>query len=183
MSMKFIPGILILVVLFSCSDLSRSDRLSQLDELNDSLDSMEVVAIAMEENKISSMLEASEQVSRKIEELDPDTIEYDFAIRLDRFKQMNAICTEAKLNYERISDLIKEERTSINNLYKDIENDQGLRNKYDEYIRLEKDKTEQLLERLNGYIDELTVAINTFDELNVILTKEIDELVQPTAVQ
>lgn len=183
MSMKFIPGILILAVLFSCSDLSRSDRLSSLDMLNDSLDSMEVVALALEENKINNMFESSERISEKIEELDPDTIEYDFAIRLDRFKQMNAICSEAKLNYEKISALINEERSSVKNLYQDIENDQGQRNKYDEYIGLEKRKIEQLQQHLVGYIDELTLAINTFDELNVILTKEIDELMHPTAVQ
>jgi len=171
------------VGLMSCSDLSRPDQLQRLEILNDSIDSMEVLISESEPSDLDAMIQLSQEVSGKFEQLGLDTIDYEFAIRLDRFKRMGTSCAKVKFSFEQQKLDLEEERTAVENLINDINAGNGRRDKYDEYIAFEEEKVAKLSVRLNEYLDELNEAIDAYDELSILLLSEINERSAQNEVQ
>jgi hypothetical protein len=169
--------------LMSCSDLSRPDQLERLEVLSGSIDSMEVLISEIEPEDLDAMIQSSQEVSGKFEQLGLDTIDYKFAIRLDRFKRMGTSCAKVKFSFEQHKLELEEERAAVDNLVTDINAGNGRRDKYDEYIAFEEGKVAVLRTRLNEIMVEFNGAIDTYDELSTVLLSEINERFTQNEVQ
>ena len=160
--MKFIAFVLFSCLLASCSDFSKGEQLESIAQLNKTVDSIETVLI---ENKIEDLEEISidaETVTSRIKEnLNSDTLDLKLAKKIDAYMQMYRSIGNFKKIYSKLKVFTKEEKIVLNKLQKDIENGDGHRKKYSEYVLFETKKVKQLSGVLNHYVKGRKKAIDT----------------------
>ena len=170
LAMRF--GILLVVFscLFSCSDIEK-DR--QVKKINVLTNSVEKLKIALTQNKISNVPEKKLAVYTVIKRIKSyyftDTIDYQFAKKMNSYKVVKKSLKNLDGDYEKIRIALREEKIALRKLKSDVLNGFGQREKYDEYISFEKNKTKKIKSLLDEYIykkKEFTIA---FDSLHPIL--------------
>jgi hypothetical protein len=170
LAMRF--GILLVVFscLFSCSDIEK-DR--QVKKINVLTNSVEKLKIALTQNKISNVAEKKLAVYTVIKRIKSyyftDTIDYQFAKKMNSYKVVKKSLKNLDGDYEKIRIALREEKIALRKLKSDIINGFGQREKYDEYISFEKNKTKKIKNLLDAYIykkKEFTIA---FDSLHPVL--------------
>lgn len=168
----FITAILVLGALFltSCMDLETSTRLERIEAMERTIDSVEVV---FKEHKLDSMsvlsIRAYDVENRIKKNYIADTIDMELARKMDAFKVMRRSFNPMGKAMSSIPTSIIEEREKLAQLKTDIENGDGKREKYDEYLIYEESKVGQLRTLLKDYVDTKTTALKTYDELYVEL--------------
>ena len=170
LAMRF--GILLVVFscLFSCSDIEK-DR--QVKKINVLTNSVEKLKIALTQNKISNVPEKKLAVYTVIKRIKSyyftDTIDYQFAKKMNSYKVARKSLIILDSGYEKIRIALREEKIALRKLKSDVLNGFGQREKYDEYISFEKNKTKKIKSLLDEYIykkKEFTIA---FDSLHPLL--------------
>jgi len=170
LAMRF--GILLFVFscLFSCSDIEK-DR--QVKKINVLTNSVEKLKIALTQNKISNVPEKKLAVYTVIKRIKSyyftDTIDYQFAKKMNSYKVVKKSLKNLDGDYEKIRIALREEKIALRKLKSDVLNGFGQREKYDEYISFEKNKTKKIKSLLDEYIykkKEFTIA---FDSLHPLL--------------
>ena len=170
LAMRF--GILLVVFscLFSCSDIEK-DR--QVKKINVLTNSVEKLKIALTQYKISNVPEKKIAVYTVIKRIKSyyftDTIDYQFAKKMNSYKVVKTSLKNLDGDYEKIRIALREEKIALRKLKSDVINGFGQREKYDEYISFEKNKTKKIKSLLDEYIykkKEFTIA---FDSLHPIL--------------
>ena len=170
LAMRF--GILLVVFscLFSCSDIEK-DR--QVKKINVLTNSVEKLKIALTQNKISNVPEKKLAVYTVIKRIKSyyftDTIDYQFAKKMNSYKVVKKSLKNLDGDYEKIRIALREEKIALRKLKSDIINGFGQREKYDDYISFEKNKTKKIKSLLDEYIykkKEFTIA---FDSLHPLL--------------
>ena len=170
LAMRF--GILLVVFscLFSCSDIEK-DR--QVKKINVLTNSVEKLKIALSQNKISNVPEKKLAVYTVIKRIKSyyftDTIDYQFAKKMNSYKVVKTSLKNLDGDYEKIRIALREEKIALRKLKSDVINGFGQREKYDEYISFEKNKTKKIKSLLDEYIykkKEFTIA---FDSLHPLL--------------
>ena len=170
LAMRF--GILLVVFscLFSCSDIEK-DR--QVKKINGLTNSVEKLNIALTQNKISDVPEKKLAVYTVIKRIKSyyftDTIDYQFAKKMNSYKAARKSLMILDSDYEKIRIALREEKIALRKLKSDVINGFGQREKYDEYISFEKNKTKKIKSLLDVYIykkKEFTIA---FDSLHPLL--------------
>ena len=170
LTMRF--GILLVVFscLFSCSDIEK-DR--QVKKINVLTNSVEKLKIALTQNKISNVPEKKLAVYTVIKRIKSyyftDTIDYQFAKKMNSYKVVKKSLKNLDGDYEKIRIALREEKIALRKLKSDVINGFGQREKYDEYISFEKNKTKKIKSLLDVYIykkKEFTIA---FDSLHPVL--------------
>jgi len=170
LAMRF--GILLVVFscLFSCSDIEK-DR--QVKKINVLTNSVEKLKIALTQNKISNVPEKKLAVYTVIKRIKSyyftDTIDYQFAKKMNSYKVVKKSLKNLDGDYEKIRIALREEKIALRKLKSDVINGFGQREKYDEYISFEKNKTKKIKSLLDEYIykkKEFTIA---FDSLHPLL--------------
>ena len=170
LAMRF--GILLVVFscLFSCSDIEK-DR--QVKKINVLTNSVEKLKIALTQYKISNVPEKKLAVYTVIKRIKSyyftDTIDYQFAKKMNSYKVVKKSLNNLDGDYEKIRIALREEKIALRKLKSDVLNGFGQREKYDEYISFEKNKTKKIKSLLDEYIykkKEFTIA---FDSLHPIL--------------
>ena len=170
LAMRF--GILLVVFsfLFSCSDIEK-DR--QVKKINGLTNSVEKLKIALTQNKISNVPEKKLAVYTVIKRIKSyyftDTIDYQFAKKMNSYKVVKKSLKNLDGDYEKIRIALREEKIALRKLKSDVLNGFGQREKYDEYISFEKNKTKKIKSLLDEYIykkKEFTIA---FDSLHPLL--------------
>ena len=170
LAMRF--GILLVVFscLFSCSDIEK-DR--QVKKINVLTNSVEKLKIALTQNKISNVPEKKLAVYTVIKRIKSyyftDTIDYQFAKKMNSYKVVKKSLKNLDGDYEKIRIALREEKIALRKLKSDVLNGFGQREKYDEYISFEKNKTKKIKSLLDEYIykkKEFTIA---FDSLHPLL--------------
>ena len=170
LAMRF--GILLVIFsfLFSCSDIEK-DR--QVKKINVLTNSVEKLKIALTQNKISNVPEKKLAVYTVIKRIKSyyftDTIDYQFAKKMNSYKVVKKSLKNLDGDYEKIRIALREEKIALRKLKSDVLNGFGQREKYDEYISFEKNKTKKIKSLLDEYIykkKEFTIA---FDSLHPLL--------------
>lgn len=157
-----------IVVLFlsSCMDLKTSEQLEAIESMNQTIDSLEAV---FNENKVDTVanisLSAYGVENRIKNNYQSDTINMELGKKMDAFKVMRRNLKPLGKALSIIPTSIEEERKKLDELQTDIENGNGEREKYDEYISFEKDKVNQLKTLVTEYIQVKDESIKTFNDL------------------
>jgi hypothetical protein len=170
LAMRF--GILLVIFsfLFSCSDIEK-DR--QVKKINGLTNSVEKLKITLTQNKISNVPEKKLAVYTVIKRIKSyyftDTIDYQFAKKMNSYKAARKSLIILDSDYEKIRIALREEKITLRKLKSDVLNGFGQREKYDAYISFEKNKTKKIKSLLDKYIykkKEFTIA---FDSLHPVL--------------
>ena len=188
--MKKISTLVLLVtaVIFAaCGDLDKAKHLKAIAQMEKSLDSMDVV---LKENRLDTLagiqIAANSLLMRIKTYYSADTIDVELGKKMDQFKRvMRSIKPKKGRVQNKNNDTtvivmanrsigngfsvvhtgVKEEKLTLAVLKKDIENGNGRRDKYDEYIKFEQDKVLQLQVLLKAYVDHKNVTIKEFNEI------------------
>ena len=155
--------LLFIVVLTSCSDLSKGEQLAKIEQLNKTVDSIQTVLI---ENKIDEIeklsIEAQSVVSRIKENLNSDTLDLKLAKDIDKYMVMFRSIGNIKTIYPQIKKSTKIEKITLIKLERDIDNGNGDRNKYSHYVSFETKKVNSLNQNLKNYVIERKKIIDIY---------------------
>lgn len=170
LTMRF--GILLVIFsfLFSCSDIEK-DR--QVKKINGLTNSVEKLKIALTQNKINNVPEKKLRVYTVIKRIKSyyftDTIDYQFAKKMNSYKAARKSLIILESDYEKIRLALREEKIALRKLKSDVLNGFGQREKYDEYIYFEKNKTKKIKILLGEYIYKKKEFAIAFDSLHPVL--------------
>lgn len=186
-------GMLAVGMMASCNDFNRKSQLQTIDQMNGSLDSMYHVLLDNRIDTLASIIIASNRLGLRIKEnYRVDTIDVAFAKKMNRFKEIKkAFESESEeeegeseerrggstfgTSYSTINEGIKDERETLKKLYADIDQGNGNRAAYDEYLSFEKRKINQLSTLLTFYVKEKHQILKEFyplyESLNAYATK------------
>lgn len=138
---------LFVVLLFAngCSDLQQNKQLSKVQNLQTKLEKFDRQLAKNFPDSLSKMRLEMMQVELKIKQnLVMDTIQLDFAADMDNYKAGRKAIGPMNKQYLALKKAMKEERSTLMKLHKDIENGYGKRKSYDQYIENETKKMKQI---------------------------------------
>ncbi|MCJ8291771.1 MAG: hypothetical protein HRT58_18410 [Crocinitomicaceae bacterium] len=152
--------------LTSCMDLETSKQLETIASLNQTLDSIETVFNEHPLDSIAKISLSAYGVENRIKKhYHSDTINMEFGRKMDAFKVMRRTLKPLRKSITLIPESIESERLKLKELKADIENGDGKREKYAEYITFEEVKVSQLRILLNEYIETRETSLNTYNDL------------------
>ncbi len=170
LTMRFGLLLVIFSFLFSCSDIEK-DR--QVKKINGLTNSVEKLKIALTQNKINNVPEKKLRVYTVIKRIKSyyftDTIDYQFAKKMNSYKAARKSLIILESDYEKIRLALREEKIALRKLKSDVLNGFGQREKYDEYIYFEKNKTKKIKILLDKYIYKKKEFAIAFDSLHPVL--------------
>jgi CTP-dependent riboflavin kinase len=156
--------------LLSCSDIEKDRQVKKINMITNSVEKLKKTLV---QNKISSVPEKKLAVYTVIKRIKSyyftDTIDYQFAKKVNSYKVVQKSLRNLDSDYEKIRTALREEKITLIKLKSDVLNGFGKREKYAEYISFEKNKTKKIKSLLDEYIykkKEFTIA---FDSLHPIL--------------
>lgn len=169
--MKIFYVLLLGFLVVSCADIQRTEQLSKIDAMNETLDSLEQVFITHQIDTMAQLKHSAYQVENRIKTYYvSDTINMELGRKMDEFKKMRKRFGPMGRATGMITNGIKEEREKLELLKNDIDNGNGERDKYDEHLQFEQGKVDQLRVLTEDYVDMKTTSLETFnnlyDELN-----------------
>jgi hypothetical protein len=175
------------LLLASCGDLEKSKHLKAIASMEKSLDSMHTV---LKENRLDTLagiqIAANALLTRFKTYYVTDTIDMELGKKMNQFKRiMKSIKPKkgrgAKKNtgdseiiiadrsigngFAVVHNGLKAEEETLITLKRDIENGNGRRDKYAEYIKFEQQKVYQLQQLLKAYVDHKNKTIKDFNEI------------------
>ncbi len=160
------------LVLTSCSDVKKSNQIASIDEMSEKL---EGIKAEIEANKVDSSkrisVDARETELRIKNNYFADTIDVKFGVKMDRHKNMRRAMDKLDKMYNNAIVGCNEVIESLRQLKHDIENGDGDRKKYDEFLAFEKSKFEQVEVLSHEYLETKKFAVETYDAL----FKEIED--------
>lgn len=168
MKRVFIFGILFTVnlALFSCSDLRKGEHLKSIEKMNTALDSIQTVLIENQIDTLPALTVAAMGVELRIKNnYYADTIDIELGKKMDAFKVMRKRLGPLGSTYNTVRLGVEDEKKTLKDLRSDIENGDGDRSKYGEYVHFEQQKVDQLRSLLKEYVSEKEKALKTFNEL------------------
>lgn len=160
-----------LLFLTSCMDLETSNQLEAIASLNQTIDSVETVFNEHKLDSIATISLSAYDVENRIKKYyHSDTINLKLGRKMDAFKVMRRTLGPLGKSNQIIPKSIESERLKLKELKIDIENGDGKREKYAEYITFEEVKVSQLRSLLNEYVETKETSLKTYhdlyDELN-----------------
>lgn len=168
--MKYLILFLVLITLNSCADLKRKDQLKQLSEVEKSLDSIQTVLIeTFDVDEFVSILDLNQELSIKIKE-NTDTISVEFALVLDDYNNVFRNKSDVRGEFNILRDNLLRAKLSIHNLQSDIEEGEGQRGEYNDFVKFEQQKVQTLRNDLTTFIQ----LYNPFIELHEKYYSKID---------
>ncbi len=165
--MKFLLFISVLITFFSCSDLNKGEQLKAIENIQKSIDSVETVLIETSFDEVDRYFKDAKIVQSRIKEnYNSDTISMDLAIKLDKYKNLVLKTPILQKSYFKIVKDTENFKTSVSKLYLDIENGNGNRAEYDNYISDELQNIKLLRELLVKYNTERKYLIENYQLLH-----------------
>jgi len=164
----FLIGIFAVSAFFltSCMDLKTSKQLESIEMMNKTLDSLETVFSEHKLDTVSKISLSAYGVENRIKNhYVSDTIDMEFGRKMDAFKVMRRNLKPLGKAQQNIPSSIKEEKQKLKELKEDIENGNGKRKKYDEYVAFEQEKVGQLKTLVTEYVKIKEASLKTYREL------------------
>jgi hypothetical protein len=157
--------IIALTTLISCQDLKKEEQLKQVNSLIASSDSIQKTFVKNANDSIGKIITAVMDVELRIKNnYFSDTIDKNLARKVNTYKMIRKKLKPLGKRYTQIPEGCKEELIALNQLKKDIENGAGERGKYDEFIKFERNKVEQLRKLLEEFTNTQNEAISNFNK-------------------
>ena len=165
--MKTILFIALIVFGFiSCADFNRDELLSQVDKQQQQLERLNQQLERHVIKDVATLKNDAMQAELRIKQnLHLDTINMELARQLEEFKLMRKSINPLMKQYLKAKNGIKEEMAVLKNLSRDIEEGRGERQRYNEYIRFEKQKVKQLSALTTDFINARAKLIADYDRL------------------
>lgn len=164
--MKYIILILTALSLFSCTDLKKGKQLESIEKMNLALDSIQTVLFEHEIDTIAALGVAANTLELRIKNnYYADTIDMELGKKMDGFKVMRRTLGPLGRSYSVIKKNIVTEKETLKNLKTDIEKGNGERDKYDDYVKFEEGKVQQLRTLLKDYVTQKEKTMTNFFEL------------------
>ena len=134
--------------------------------MNTALDSIQTVLIENQIDTLPALTVAAMGVELRIKNnYYADTIDIELGKKMDAFKVMRKRLGPLGSTYNTIRLGVEDEKKTLKDLRSDIENGDGDRSKYGEYVHFEQQKVDQLRSLLKEYVSEKEKALTTFNEL------------------
>ncbi len=175
--MRIIAFIFVLGLFFqSCSDLKKGDQLSEIQALQRSIDSIEVVLI---ENHIDTLDDLS--MTMRILNIDlarlksSDTVPLELAYKMDEYKWMRKSVPIIATNQVALKEGVVEVRQSLKKLEVDVSNASGRKDKYDDYIAFEQKKVKELTSTLSETMNLRDKLVNDFATIHGEINRFVKE--------
>ncbi len=166
---KVKTGFFLLSALFlitSCVDLKQKNQLQQVDALVTSIDS---ISIILKENPIpqaSAMADSIVEVENRFKlYYIPDTIDREVHQEINDLKQARKTFSHLNKDHTNFTAGCKEMKESLRQLRYDIENSDGDRKSYDEYLSFEKSKLADLSRLSKDYIEQKELSEDRYNRL------------------
>lgn len=168
------------LVTYSCSDLKKGEYLTAIEDMNKTIDSVETVLLENQIDTLPQLTVACMGVELRIKNnYYADTIDMELGKKMDAFKRMRKRLKPIAGTFNTIKLGVKDERETLKALKTDIENGNGDRKKYGEYVEFEQQKVNQLRSLIKDYVNEKDLAVKTldelYDELNVFSLKLLED--------
>ncbi len=152
--------------LTSCMDIETSKQLDRISEMNTTIDSIEVVFKEHRLDTLAKLSLSAYSVENRIKNnYYSDTISIEFSRKMDAFKVMRRNFAPLGKSMGIIPKSIEEARSKLKELQADIENGNGKREKYEEFVAFEDAKVGQLRTLLKEYVDTKNASVKTYEEL------------------
>ena len=168
--MRFFFILFIISFFWSCSDIEKDRQVKKIIELTNSVAKLKHELI---KNKISNISDKKIAVYTVIKRIKSyyftDTIDYQFAKKMNSYKVVKKSLKNLDGDYEKIRIAVLEEKIALRKLKSDVLNGFGQREKYDEYISFEKNKTKKIKSLLDEYIYKKKEFAIAFDSLHPLL--------------
>lgn len=165
--MKLLVFIFSLLLIFSCSDLSRGTQLKTVVSLRQTVDSVETVLIENTFEEVDRYFKDAKIVESRIKEnYNSDTISLELATKIDRYKETMKTSLRLKKSYGNIISDVEKLQLKLEQLQEDIDFGNGDRSKYDEYISKEQDNIETLRNLLMDYVTVRKEIIENYKNLH-----------------
>lgn len=169
--MKLIFAVFIGLALTSCVDLEKAEQLDQINDMNQTLDSIDVVFKEHQMDSLGIITHNASALENRVKTYYvSDTINLSLGRKMDAFKMMRKELSPLGKAISAIKSSLTEERASLKELSDDIEGSNGERRKYDEFLLFEQAKVDQLRALITDYvatkINVLTTYEAHYDELN-----------------
>lgn len=162
----FLFSAIIGLFLVSCSDLKKGDQLKSIEAMNKSVDSIETVLLENEIDTLSALITATVTLELRIKNnYFADTIDMELGKKMDAFKRTRRRLGPLSGTFNTIRIGVKDEKEMLKKLKSDIENGNGDRKKYPEYITFEQKKVDQLRSLLNAYVKEKKETMEIIDRI------------------
>lgn len=166
MRIYFLLTVIIGVSLASCSDLKKGEQLQSIEAMNKSLDSIETVLLENEIDTLSALITATVTLELRIKNnYYSDTIDMELGKKMDAFKRTRRRLGPLSSTFNTIRIGVNDERDMLKKLKTDIENGNGDRKKYPEFVSFEQEKVDQLRKLLNSYVKEKKETMETMDRV------------------
>ena len=159
-----------LLILGACTNVNRGERIQKLDQITASLDSLEKVISANPSDSSFGMSERAHDIEFRFKQFYfADSVDRVLANKINDMKQARKTLGHLHNDCLNLLKGCNEMKESLRLLRYDIENADGDRKKYDEYISYEESKMNMLTRMGADYIDERGKAYATYDLLFVEL--------------
>ncbi|MFT7344554.1 MAG: hypothetical protein ACI9XP_001139 [Lentimonas sp.] len=152
---------------FSCTDLKKGSQLDAINVLSVQLDSLdgELASHKMDSGFYFAQLASAVELRIKTFYF-ADTIDMKLGMKMDAYKLMRKKLEPLAGDYNNLKLGVLETKSSVANLKDDIENGNGKREKYDEFVVFEANKVEQLNVLYKDYFMSRDKTLATYNELH-----------------
>jgi Mg2+ and Co2+ transporter CorA len=134
--------------------------------MNKTVDSVETVLLENEIDTLSALITATVTLELRIKNnYFSDTIDMELGKKMDAFKRTRRRLGPLSNTFNSIRVGINEERDMLKKLKSDIENGNGDRKKYTEYVTFEQEKVDQMRSLLNAYVKEKKETMEIIDRI------------------
>jgi hypothetical protein len=168
--MRFILLFLLALMISSCSDIEKDEQLKKIGVLNTTIDSLKSTLV---DNKIENVAKKKLAFYTVIKRIKSyyytDTIDHQFAKKMESYKLIQKSLKNLDGDYEKIRTALEEEKLSLNKLNSDVRKGFGKREKYDEYISFEKNKIKKIKSLMKEYKSKKEEFTISFDSLHPLL--------------
>lgn len=182
--------VLFILALFivSCSDLKKGEQLEHIDQMSNSIDSVEVVLMSNKIDSLQKMQALADSVILRISKnYQSDTVTLEFGKKMDTYKQMVLslpIIIEDQLT---LKENIKTIRVSLIELREDVSSASGKRNLYDQYLSFESNKLDSVRIKAKEYMELRNKLIANFNQIHsemndyslILVEKKRNQLINP----
>jgi predicted metal-dependent phosphoesterase TrpH len=181
--MKSLIVLILLFFLFSCNDNKKAEFVSSVEKLEQKIDSIETQLVKNQIDTLVGLRTAANTLEIRIRQFyNADSINYDLDKKMNAFKvirrsfdpetdgggEVESEEMEKAMigrSYTVIKTGITSEREALKRLKDDIQNNNGDREKYQEYIDFETNKVYQLERLLTEYVTQKKKVMKRFYEL------------------
>lgn len=193
---KYLYVSFLVILIVSCKSKKIENQENEVFSMINKLDAIDSV---FKKNKVDSIVElrlaGSSLLIRIKRNYNADKVDLKFGRLVDEFKELQMLFEFEKEEgkntlpgeYAVINTLVQEERTSLNELYEDITNGKGDKQKYEDFIVFENRKLNLIDEMFDHYIKRKNKYIPRFykcyNELDKEMTRWEKENLQKKIIQ